>query len=164
MTLIGKVNQYGSGTPRVVLIHGGPGAPGEMQPVGEELAQREIGSIEPYQTAKSLEGQIEELKAQIESHCKSPICFLGYSWGSMLALLTARKYPHLANKVILVSSACFDEESASEIRPCRISRLSPSERKMLEECFLSLNNTSQKGSVKYSEILRDLLLKSDCYA
>lgn len=163
MTSMGNVNQYGSGHPCVVLIHGGPGAPGELKPVGEELAQRDIGSIEPYQTADTLDGQIEELKVQIESCCSKPLCLLGYSWGSMLALLTAATYPHLANKVILVSSACFDEESASKIRSKRLSRLSTAERKMLEECLLSLNNTPEQGTVKYSEMLQDLLLKSDCY-
>lgn len=34
---------------------------------------------------------------------------------------------------------------------------------MLEECLLSLNNTPEQGTVKYSEMLQDLLLKSDCY-
>ena len=163
MTSIGKVNQYGSSEPHVVLIHGGPGAPGELKPIGEELARRKIGSLEPFQTAKSLEGQIEELKDQIQAHCRLPTCLLGYSWGAMLALLTAAKYPHLANKVILVSSACFDELYASSIRKRRLNRLSTTERRALEECLQSLNNPSKEGTVQSNQKLYTLIIKSDCF-
>ncbi len=160
---MGKVNHYGPGAPQIVLVHGGPGAPGELKPVCEELANRGIGCIEPMQSAHSLEGQVEELKAQIETYCNVPICLLGYSWGAMLALLTAAKYPHLANQVILVSSACFDEESAAPIRETRLSRLSSSERKMLEECLRSLNDASGNDTVKHAEKLHSLIMLSDCY-
>lgn len=163
MTPIGNVNHYGPGAPKIVLVHGGPGAPGELNPVCKELANRGIGCIEPMQTARSLEGQIEELKAQIETYCNAPICLLGYSWGAMLALLTAAKYPQLARKVILVSSACFDEESAATIKETRLRRLSSSEREMLEECLRSLNDETGNDALKHAEKLQSLILLSDCY-
>lgn len=163
MSFLGKVNHYGPTPPCVVLIHGGPGAAGELQPVAEELARRQIGCIEPLQTATSVESQIEELKDQILAHCKPPICFLGYSWGAMLALLTAAKYPDLASKVILLSSACFEEQSASAIRERRLSRLSPKERSELEECLRMLNQASEKEKSPLIQNLHSLIIKSDCF-
>lgn len=162
-TPLGIVNHYGPEAPQIVLVHGGPGAPGELKPICKELGDRNIGCIEPIQTARSLEGQVEELKAQIETHCNIPLCLLGYSWGAMLALLTAAKYPQLASKVILVSSACFDEESAATIRKTRLSRLSTSECEMLEECLRSLNDPSGNDTVKHVEKLQSLIIRSDCY-
>ncbi len=53
---------YGKAPYNVAVIHGGPGAPGEMAPVSRELASG-WGVLEPLQTAESLEGQIEELKS-----------------------------------------------------------------------------------------------------
>ena len=55
---------YGKPPFSVAVVHGGPGAPGEMKPVAEELSKN-FGVIEPLQTASSVEGQIEELKKVI---------------------------------------------------------------------------------------------------
>ena len=43
------------------VVHGGPGACGEMAPVARRLASAR-GVLEPIQTALSLEGQVEELR------------------------------------------------------------------------------------------------------
>ena len=51
---------YGNKPFSVAVIHGGPGAPGEMAPVARELASVK-GVLEPLQTADSLEGQVDEL-------------------------------------------------------------------------------------------------------
>ena len=53
---------YGTGPFALAVIHGGPGAPGEVAPVARELAC-ERGVLEPLQAAASLEGQVEELRA-----------------------------------------------------------------------------------------------------
>ena len=57
-----NLRRYGKAPFNVAVIHGGPGAVGEMAPVARELASG-WGVLEPLQTATSLEGQIEELRA-----------------------------------------------------------------------------------------------------
>ena len=51
----------------VAVIHGGPGAPGEMAQVARELSVVK-SVLEPFQTETSLEGQIQELRADLSEH------------------------------------------------------------------------------------------------
>ena len=43
-----RIREYGSAGPMVVLLHGGPGAPGYMAPVARELADS-FRVLEPLQ-------------------------------------------------------------------------------------------------------------------
>jgi hypothetical protein len=60
--LMQNPTRYGKPPFRVAVIHGGPGAGGEMAPVASELS-RSQGILEPLQTALSLPEQVEELKS-----------------------------------------------------------------------------------------------------
>ncbi len=119
---------YGEAPYLVAIIHGGPGAAGEMAPVAQVLAQ-ERGVIEPLQHGKSIDEQIAELKSAISE----PTILIGYSWGAMISLLFAAQYPSLVSKVILISSGVFDEDYASQILQTRLERLDPSERAEVDE-------------------------------
>ena len=59
--------KYGKAPYKIAVIHGGPGAGGEMAPIARELASS-WGVLEPFQTVTSLEGQIEELKTVLEKN------------------------------------------------------------------------------------------------
>jgi len=50
--------KYGDAPFKIIVIHGGPGAPGEMAPVAEELSS-DYGVLEPLQTKDSIKEQIE---------------------------------------------------------------------------------------------------------
>ncbi len=52
-----NLRKYGKAPFKVAVIHGGPGAPGEMAPVARELSSVS-GVLEPLQTATTIEGQI----------------------------------------------------------------------------------------------------------
>jgi hypothetical protein len=54
-----NLRKYGKSPYEVAVVHGGPGAPGEMAPVAKELSLL-TGVLEPLQTADSLEGQVRE--------------------------------------------------------------------------------------------------------
>src|SRR5262245_56537754 len=82
---------YGSAPYTVAVVHDGPGAAGEMAPVARELA-RERGIVEPFQTATSLEGQVEELRVTLESSTVPPVVVIGYSWGAWLSYIVAARY------------------------------------------------------------------------
>jgi pimeloyl-ACP methyl ester carboxylesterase len=115
----------------VAVLHGGPGAAGEMASVAGELASQR-GVLEPFQTASSVEGQIGELKRTLEEHGHLPITLVGYSWGAWLGFLTAARHPNLVKKLILVSSGPYDEKFASQIQATRFHRLSKEEKKEVE--------------------------------
>lgn len=99
---ITKTRLHGDPPYRVVLVHGGPGAAGELEYLSKVLSKK-IGVIEPFQRADSITGQIEELVGSIKKNTDPPITILGFSWGAWLTWLTASRYPTLFSKIILVS-------------------------------------------------------------
>ncbi|MGB7054354.1 MAG: alpha/beta fold hydrolase, partial [bacterium] len=109
-----SVRKYGKAPYDVAVVHGGPGAPGEMASVARELAS-EWGVLEPLQTAATLEGQVEELKDILDTHVDRPILLIGYSWGAWLSFIVAARYPSLVKKLILVSSGPFEAKYAVDI-------------------------------------------------
>ncbi|UCD50748.1 MAG: alpha/beta hydrolase [Phycisphaerales bacterium] len=122
-----NLRRYGSRPFRVVVVHGGPGAAGEMAPVARELAS-ERGVLEPLQAAASVSGQIDELRAVLETSADLPVTLIGFSWGAWLSYLCSAYHPALVQKLILVSSGPFEERYAAGIQTTRLSRLSESER------------------------------------
>lgn len=61
---------YGNKPYKVVVVHGGPGGPGEMASVANELSS-DFGVLEPLQTKSSIDEQVEELKSQINNNAKN---------------------------------------------------------------------------------------------
>lgn len=125
-----NLRMYGRGPYGVVVVHGGPGAPGEMAPVARELSV-EWGVLEPLQIEASVDGQIEELRAVLEAKAGLPATLVGYSWGAWLSLLCTAHYSALVKKLILVSSAPFAEKYAVGILTTRLSRLSEDEQRIV---------------------------------
>jgi pimeloyl-ACP methyl ester carboxylesterase len=118
--------RYGSAPFRVAVVHGGPGAAGEVAAVAHELCS-ERGVLEPLQTERSLHGQVEELKGQLREHADPPITLIGFSWGAWLSLILAAQYPDFVNRLILIGSGPFLESYVPKIMETRLSRLSGAE-------------------------------------
>jgi pimeloyl-ACP methyl ester carboxylesterase len=131
--------KYGNKPYGVALLHGGPGADGEMAQVAKELSKH-LGVLEPLQTKDTIEGQIEELKSVIEENGRLPINLVGYSWGAWLAYLFAAKYPLLVKKLVLVSSGPFEQEYVKKMEETRANRFSPQEKSHLEYLTKSFND------------------------
>jgi pimeloyl-ACP methyl ester carboxylesterase len=121
------VRKWGHGPYSLAVIHGGPGAPGEVAPVARELSAVK-GVLEPFQTATTLDLQVQELRAVLEEDARVPATLIGFSWGAFLSWLTAARYPSLVDKLILVSSPPFEEVYAEPIIRTRLNRMSPAER------------------------------------
>jgi pimeloyl-ACP methyl ester carboxylesterase len=99
-----------------------------MAPVGRELARSGQGILEPFQTSRSLDGQVRELADLLGSDATLPVSLLGFSWGAWLSLIVAARYPRVVRKLILVGAAPFAPEYAPEIQETRLSRLTPAQR------------------------------------
>lgn len=121
------VRIYGNAPYNIGVIHGGPGAAGEVAPVAKKLSNR-FGVLEPLQTAASVSGQIEELYSQIRHFGITPIILVGYSWGAWLIFILASEYPEIAQKLILVSSGAFEDKYNTNILSERLNRLCENER------------------------------------
>ena len=104
-----NLRKYGKSPFSVVVVHGGPGAAGEMAPVAHKLKSG-WGVLEPLQTEASLEGQIEELRTVLEENGDPPVTLVGFSWGAWLSFIFAANYPAFVKKLILVASGPFEEK------------------------------------------------------
>jgi pimeloyl-ACP methyl ester carboxylesterase len=144
-----KLRTYGKPPFKVVTLHGGPGAAGEMAPVAKELT-RTRGVLEPFQTASSIDGQIEELKSVLDEKGDIPVTVIGYSWGAWLGFLFAAWYPERIKKLILVSSGPFEDKYAARIMETRIGRLCQREKneiRTLQDNLKELSSFERFGEI-----------------
>ncbi|MEN6444213.1 MAG: alpha/beta hydrolase [Methanoregula sp.] len=121
------VRKWGPSPYSVAVIHGGPGAPGEMATVAREISTVK-GVLEPLQTETTLEGQVRELRLVLTTYGQQPVTLVGFSWGAFLSWIVAARYPELVKKLILVSSAPFEDQYTTAITTTRLGRLSPAEQ------------------------------------
>lgn len=117
-----KYRKYGNPPFNIIIVHGGPGAPGEVAPVARQLASRH-GVLEPFQTAFSIKGQVDELYGIIEEAGNPPVTLIGWSWGAWLSFIFTAENPMLVKKLILIDSGPFDKDSAREIMATRLGRM-----------------------------------------
>ena len=54
-----NIRQYGDTPSRVVVLHGGPGGAGEVEPLARELCRRGHAVLEPFQTRHTVADQVE---------------------------------------------------------------------------------------------------------
>ena len=87
-----KLRKYGNAPFDAAVIHGGPGAPGEMAPVAREISSVK-GVLEPLQTAASIQGQVKELKTVLETNGNLPVTLIGFSWGAWLSFIFTAQHP-----------------------------------------------------------------------
>ena len=157
-----KLKQYGKPPFSVVVVHGGPGAGGEMGPVAHELAA-DWGVLEPIQTAASLEGQVEELKTILKNHGDTPVTLVGFSWGAWLSFIVAARYPAIIKKLILVGSGPYEEKYAAKIQETRLNRLNEEERTEFEFIFRTLDDPATEDKDTVFARLGALATKADVY-
>lgn len=153
---------YGFAPYKLAVIHGGPGAAGEMAPVANELAS-EHGVLEPLQNAESLLGQIDELRMCLERHAHLPVTLIGFSWGAWLSYLVAAQYPSMIKKLILVGSAPFLEKHIASLHQTRLNRLDKDEKKEFDIILKRLENPSTKMKDVILARLGALTSKTDTY-
>jgi len=146
---------------RIVVVHGGPGAPGSAFGIVKGLAG--FGAREPFQTSHTLEGQIHELARTVEEHADPPVTLIGHSWGAMLVLLTAAEHPNLVRKAILVCSGGLTAESYAQTNETRLSRLSRKERVRAEQIRAHLKASPDEEEPGLLFEYHDLISKADAF-
>jgi pimeloyl-ACP methyl ester carboxylesterase len=157
-----NLRTYGTAPFTVAVIHGGPGAPGEMAPVADRLSAH-FGVLEPFQTATTLEGLLEELQMILMKNGDIPFTLVGFSWGAWLSYIFAAKYPECVKKLILVSCGPFKEKDASTIMDTRLNRLSGEDRKEMHSLLEALNSHTQVNKNVIFARFGELMFKADSY-
>ena len=146
----------------VAVIHGGPGAPGEMAPVARELSSM-TGILEPLQTAATVDGQVEELRDVLEKNADIPVTLIGFSWGAMFGFMFTGRYPSFVRKLILVSSSVYEEKYAAHIMDTRLNRLSGEEKGEALSLIDALSNPATEDKNMLMARLGELVSQADSY-
>jgi proline iminopeptidase len=135
---------FGEGKP-LLLINGGPGFPSNhFVPLAQELAknQRQVIIFDQRGTGRSrlenvdadtvnMQLMIEDMEAIRNYFQLSSWTLMGHSFGGILAMSYAAKYPDLVEAIILSASGGIDLEFHRYIAANIAVRLSPSERNLL---------------------------------
>ncbi|MFA4876666.1 MAG: alpha/beta hydrolase [Methanoregula sp.] len=156
------VRKWGPGPYTIAVIHGGPGAPGEMAPVARELsAVRPV--LEPLQTETTLEGQVQELRKVLVEQGKVPVTLVGFSWGAILSWLVAARYPALVKKLILVGCPPFGDQYAASITKTRLTRLKQKEQAEAQALIGDLDKPETANKNALLARLGCLLTRADAF-
>ena len=132
---------YGASPYSIAVLHGGPGACGEMAQVAHELATRGFGVLESLETGLSIERQICELHEMLATAGNPPFTLIGHSWGAWLGGLFAAHHPELVRKLILVASGPFDATYAQDIDTVRMNRLTPAEQSEAQQLIAAMRES-----------------------
>lgn len=115
-----RVREYGlAQSAPVVVLHGGPGAPGSVQGLARDLG-RSRRALEPLQRrADAAEGapldvarHVEDLAAVAPRRCP----LVGWSWGAMLGLSYAAAFPERVSALVLVGCGTYSSASREVYR------------------------------------------------
>jgi pimeloyl-ACP methyl ester carboxylesterase len=156
-----KERLYGRAPYRIVLVHGGPGARGELAPVAVELENRMAagggpgaGVVEALQGRHTIEGLVEELDCTIKNSRATKAVLVGYSWGAWLSILYATLHRRSIAGLILVSSGPLLPEYAARITETRLERMDSRVRDrvspLLEKASLSGSELALVGEAMES--------------
>lgn len=154
------IRRYGHKPFSIALLHGGPGAAGDMKPVAEYLSA-DFGLLELLQTAGSVKGQLEELKGQLWASATLPVILAGHSWGAWLGFLLTAKYPGLVKKLILIAAPAFEEKYNKNLMSIRLSRLKPQQREEAEHLIRRIQ-CEKAGSEDFRQFGK-LMQRADSY-
>lgn len=157
-----NLRKYGNAPFDTVVIHGGPGAPGEMAPVARELSSLK-GVLEPLQTAASIQGQLEELKTVLDENGDLPVTLIGFSWGAWLSFIFTAQYPTFVKKLILIGSGPFEDRYARNIMETRLSRLSEEDKAEVLSLINNLENPAIGDKNTLLAWFGELIFKADSY-
>lgn len=152
--------RHGVAPYQVAVIHGGPGAPGSAGLLARELSNHR-GILEPWQSAPTVDGQVDELNSQLNSMAAPPVVLVGWSWGAMLSLFFVAKYPQMVSKLILVGSGPFEDHYAANICTLRMSRLTEEERAEADKITIELADEKNERKDELLARMGDLFTSTD---
>lgn len=150
---------YGDPPYRVIVLHGGPGAPGSCETVCRDLAGTGQGVAEHLQNALTIDGLLDEINNLITEYCGvSPVIIFGHSWGAWLGCIYAEKHPEQVSKLILAGSGPFEDKYKPLISEKRRSRLDAEQLEIMDRAFEIMESGAEdrEGIIEKYRMLPDM--------
>ena len=133
-----NIRSYGDRGPYVVLLHGGPGAAGQMGTVGRRLGGR-FRVVEPLERASgevplTVARHVADLDEVLRGPLKEgPVRLVGFSWGAMLALTYAARHPSDVERLLLIACGTFDPGSREAYEAAMRERMDADQQRRFED-------------------------------
>ncbi len=133
----------------MILVHGGPGAPGDMAPRAHGL-EDSFQVLEPWQRASggtplTVARHIADMHQLIESRCGGARpALVGHSWGAMLALAYAAAHPGSAGPLVLIGCGTFDPASRDRLHAILEERTDDRLRRRMERLPLDFPDSAER--------------------
>ncbi len=149
------VKHYGLDGRSVVVVHGGPGAPGGASLLARALADP-LHVLEPWQRMSSdiplsVAQHIEDLANVISQEIpgESP-ALVGESWGAMLALAFACAYPDRVCALALVGCGTFDSKARARLESTLEERTTEELREQLVELATRVRDENERTALAHA--------------
>jgi pimeloyl-ACP methyl ester carboxylesterase len=149
-----KIRRHGTDGPMVIVLHGGPGAPGSAEELAVGISdvfsviepwQRKSGTVDSLTVARHVSDLHKVIQAVRDGQQQPAL--VGESWGAMLALAYASEYPSEAGAIVLIGCGTFDKKSRSvgvKIREERIAKHIAKYPEFSDDLNLELNDRIMK--------------------
>ncbi|RMH21812.1 MAG: alpha/beta hydrolase [Gemmatimonadetes bacterium] len=121
----------------ILLIHGGPGAAGDVAPLADALAGR-CTIIEPTCDASSVDAHIDQVLQAAARAGVSHATLVGFSYGAWSSVLVAARH-RLARRIVLIGCPPFDESDARRITSTREDRMAEGDGATMNALLRSVN-------------------------
>lgn len=141
--------------PTVVVLHGGPGAPGSAAPIARGLADR-FRVLEPWQrgageTPLTAARHIADLSRVLETQCPGERpALVGESWGAMLALAFAAEQPDALSALALAGCGTFDAASRARMHEILAERIDGDLRRRVKAIQAEITDPDERLRKQFS--------------
>jgi pimeloyl-ACP methyl ester carboxylesterase len=144
-----RTRTYGKTGPELIVLHGGPAAVGEAEPIARGLSPS-FRVLEPFQRGSSdqpltVAVHVEDLHRLVEgvSDDTRP-SIVGESWGAMLGLAYASTYPGSIAALVLIGCGTFDAASRRAFDEVIDSRLDEASREKLQSLSTDYSDPEER--------------------
>lgn len=135
-----EVREHGKTGPDVVVLHGGPGAQGSVASLAASMAPWTHVREPILRRSGMFPLTMEQHTEDLFRVAPKKAIYIGHSWGAMLALSYAARYPGTVSSVVIVGCGCYDEASREEharrlrvaLGPAGAARVEDLERRLAE--------------------------------
>ena len=144
-----RVQRYGRPGRSAVVLHGGPGAPGSAGRLARALADP-LHVLEPWQrwsasVPLTVDQHVEDLAGVISQHTPSEKpALVGESWGAMLALAFASRYPDGTSALVLIGCGTFDRRARARLQRALEQRTTPELKVQLADLEVQLPDEAER--------------------
>lgn len=136
-----QVRRHGASGPKVVVLHGGPGAPGSAVGLARGLADR-FSVWEPLQRrAGSIPLTVSQHVTDLAEVMPAQAAVVGWSWGAMLGLSFAARFPDRVQAIALVGCGTYGAAERELYRDRMNQRLGPEGRNRMGSLAQQLEST-----------------------